>query len=201
MARTASRLAGPLVGQRSFDDLGAPLHEVTFCVVDLETTGASPETCAITEVGAVKVRGGACLGRFQTLVNPGRAIPPMITVLTGITETMVVPAPCIDEVLPALMEFIGGAVLVGHNLRFDVSFLDAALSRAGRPRLANAFVDTCALARRLVRDEVPDCRLGTLADRMRLSHRPTHRALDDALATADLLHALLERAAGFGVLG
>src|SRR5207248_3764799 len=81
------------------------------------------------------------------------------------------------------------------------SFLDAALVRADRPRLANAFVDTCALARRLVRDEVPDCRLGTLASRFRLAHRPTHRALDDALATADLLHALLERAAAFGVLG
>ena len=69
--------------QRSFDDLGAPLAQVTFCVLDLETTGASPEMCAITEVGAIKVRGGECLGTFQTLVNPGAAIPPAITVLTG----------------------------------------------------------------------------------------------------------------------
>ena len=190
-----------MLGQRSFDELGTPLHEVTFCVVDLETTGASPETCAITEVGAVKLRGGECLGTFQTLVNPGRSIPTSITVLTGITETMVVPAPTIDAVLPALIEFIGGSVLVGHNLRFDVSFLDAALARTGRPRVTSTCVDTCALARRLVRDEVPDCRLGTLASRLRLSHTPTHRALDDALATGDLLHALLERAAAFGVLG
>jgi DNA polymerase-3 subunit epsilon len=92
-------------------------------------------------------------------------------------------------------------VLVGHNLRFDVSFLDAALMRGGQPRLANTTIDTCALARRLVREEVPDCRLGTLATRFRLDHRPTHRALDDALATGDLLHVLLERAAAFGVLG
>ncbi len=190
-----------IAGQRSFDDLGPPLHQVTFCVVDLETTGATADTCAITEVGAVKVRGGDCLGTFQTLVNPGRSIPRSISVLTGIDDAMVVPAPTIDEVLPSLLEFIGGAVLVGHNLRFDVSFLDAALQRAARPRLANACVDTCALARRLVRDEVPDCRLGTLASRFRLSHTPTHRALDDALATADLLHALLERAAAYGVLG
>ncbi|MEY2455713.1 MAG: polymerase subunit epsilon [Acidimicrobiaceae bacterium] len=188
-------------GQRSFDDLGTPLHQVTFCVVDLETTGGDPGACAITEIGAVKLCGGECLGTFQTLVNPGCAIPPSITVLTGISETMVLPAPRVETVLPALLEFVGGSVLVGHNLRFDVAFLDGALERAGYPRLANARVDTVALARRLVRDEVPDCRLGTLASRLRLAHRPSHRALDDALATGDLLHFLLERAASLGVLG
>ena len=187
--------------QRSFDDLGAPLAQVTFCVLDLETTGASPAMCEITEVGAIKVRGGESLGTFQTLVNPGAAIPPAITVLTGITEAMVLPAPPIDEVLPALLEFVGGSVVVGHNVRFDLAFLQAAMLRAQRPRLANRWTDTCAIARRLVRDEVRDCRLLTLADHFRLPHRPCHRALDDALATADLLHALLERAGSLGVLG
>jgi DNA polymerase-3 subunit epsilon len=191
--------------QRSFDDLlqerGTPLWDVTFAVVDLETTGGAPAEDRITEIGAVKVRGGECLGTFQTLVNPGRAIPPQITVLTGISECMVATAPRIETVLPALSEFIGDAVVVGHNVRFDVGFLDAALTRRGDPRLRGPFVDTCTLARRLVRDEVPDCRLGTLASRYRLDHRPSHRALDDALATADLLHLLLERAAGFGVSG
>ena len=187
--------------QRSFDDLGAPLAQVTFCVLDLETTGASPEACAITEVGAIKVRGGECLGTFQTLVNPGAAIPPGITMLTGITEAMVLPAPPIDEVLPALLEFVGGSVVVGHNVRFDLAFLHAAMRRSHRPRLANRWTDTCAIARRLVRDEVRDCRLLTLANHFRLPHRPCHRALDDALATADLLHALLERAGSLGVLG
>ena len=190
-----------VTGQRSFDDLGSPLHGVTFCVLDLETTGGSAADCAITEIGAVRLRGGECLGTFQTLVNPGCGIPPSITFLTGITDAMVMPAPRIDTVLPSLLEFIGGSVLVGHNLRFDVSFLDAALTRLGEPRLANTCIDTCALARRLVREEVPDCRLGTLATRFRLDHRPTHRALDDALATGELLHVLLERAAAFGVLG
>ena len=186
---------------RSFEDLGTPLRDVTFCVLDLETTGASPASCAITEVGAIKVRAGECVGTFQTLVNPGVPIPPEIVVLTGITEAMVLPAPRIEEVLPPLLEFLDGTVLVGHNFRFDVSFLDAALTRNGYPRLAQSRADTCTLARRLVRDEVPDCRLATLARRLRLAHQPTHRALDDALATADLLHALLERAAGLGVLG
>jgi DNA polymerase III subunit epsilon len=192
---------GMSVHQRSFDELGQPLHDVTFCVVDLETTGGSAEQCGITEIGAVKLRGGECLGTFQTLVNPGVAIPPEITVLTGITQAMVLPAPRIEAVLPALLEFVGDAVVVGHNVRFDVAFLDAALVRDGRPRLANRRVDTVALARRLVRDEVPNCRLGTLADRLRLPHRPSHRALDDALATGDLLHVLLERVGRLGVTG
>ena len=187
--------------QRTFDDLGVPLSETTFCIVDVETTGGSALDGAITEVGAVKLRGGECLGTLQTLVNPGMAIPPEITVLTGITEAMVLPAPRIDEVLPSFLEFLGDAVLVGHNVRYDIGFLNAALAWAGRPRMGNRFVDTCALARRLVRDEVPDCRLGTLASRLRLAHRPTHRALDDALATGDLLHVLLERAGTLGVLG
>ena len=187
--------------QQSLDDLGAPLDEVTFCVLDLETTGGSAANCYITEIGAVKVRGGEALGTFQTLVNPGCAIPPTITVLTGITESMVIRAPRIEGVLGSFMDFIGDAVIVGHNVRFDMGFIQAALERDERPLLANVTVDTVALARRLVRDEVPNCRLGTLAERFRLPHRPSHRALDDALATADLLHVLLERAGSLGVRG
>jgi DNA polymerase-3 subunit epsilon len=198
MARTPRTV---IAGQRSLDELGRPLHQVTFCVIDLETTGASPEECSITEVGAVKLCGGECQGTLQTLVSPGSSIPRSISVLTGITDAMVEPAPPVEAVLPTLLEFIGDAVIVGHNVRFDVAFLNTALRRSERALLGNPIIDTCALARRLVREEVPDCRLGTLADRFRLPHRPTHRALDDALATGDLLHALLERAAAFGVLG
>ena len=187
--------------QRSFEDLGVPLHQVTFCVLDLETTGAAPPGDAITEVGAVKLRGGECLGTFQTLVNPGVGIPREITILTGITEAMVMPAPRIEAVLPAFLEFIGSAVIVGHNVCFDLRFLQSALVQTGRPPLANRWVDTCALARRLIRDEVPNCKLGTLAEQLRLPHRPSHRALADALATGDLLHVMLERAGNLGVLG
>src|SRR3954447_3955793 len=143
-------------GQRTFADLGTALHDVTFVVVDVETTGGSPATCAITEIGAVKYRGGECLGTFETLVNPGVPIPPLITVLTGITEAMVLPAPSIGEVLPAFCEFLRDAVIVGHNIRFDIAFLDAALAAYGRARLSNRRVDTIGLARRLVRDEVPN---------------------------------------------
>ncbi|MEM7141922.1 MAG: DEDD exonuclease domain-containing protein [Actinomycetota bacterium] len=188
--------------QRSFDDLGTALHEVTFAVIDLETTGGSAADCAITEVGAVKLKGGECLGTYQTLVDPGCAIPPEITMITGITEAMVMRAPRIESVMPSLLEFIGtDAVIVGHNIRFDVGFLDAALRQQGRERLPHRTIDTLALARRLLREEVPNCKLGTLADRLRLSHTPSHRALDDALATGDLLHVLLERAGSLGVTG
>ncbi len=114
---------------------------------------------------------------------------------------MVVDAPRVGEMLPSFLEFVGGAVLVGHNLRFDLSFLDHALVATGRDRLANATVDTLALARRLVRDMVTDCKLGTLSATLRLPHQPSHRALTDVLATGDLLHALLERAGSFGIVG
>jgi DNA polymerase-3 subunit epsilon len=184
---------------RSFDDLGTPLHQVTFCVLDLETTGASARDCAITEVGAARFRAGERLATYQTLVDPGVPISPAASALTGITAAMVEAAPPASAVLPSLAEFVGGSVLVGHNLRFDVSFLDAALNATERPAVTLRTVDTLALARCLVSDDVDDCRLATLAHRLDLDHRPTHRALDDALATADLLHALLERAAAFGV--
>ncbi|HVM05296.1 MAG TPA: DEDD exonuclease domain-containing protein [Acidimicrobiales bacterium] len=186
--------------QRSFDDLGTPLFGVTFVVLDLETTGCVPGRCAITEVGAVKLRGGECLGTFQTLVDPEQGIPPEITYLTGITTSMVTDAPRIGAVLPSFLEFLGDAVIVGHNVRFDLSFLNAALAATGRPRLANRSVDTCALARRLVGDEVPNAQLSTLSRHFRVRHQPTHRALDDALATGEVLHCLLERAGRLGVL-
>ena len=190
-----------IAGQRSFDDLGTPLHEVTFCVLDLETTGGNRSDDMITEIGAVKVRCGECLGTFHTLVNPGRAIPPQITVLTGLTDAVVRTAPRIETVLGTLRDFLGDAVFVAHNASFDLGFVRAAFERDGRGEYTPTVVDTAALARRLLRDEVPNCKLSTLASRLRLDHTPTHRALDDALATTDLLHLLLERAAGLGVLG
>lgn len=141
------------------------------------------------------------LGTYQTLVRPDERIPPMITALTGISNSMVAEAPRIGEMLPSFVEFVGAGVLVGHNLRFDLSFLDHALVATERAPLTNPAVDTLALARRLVRDVVPDCKLATLATCLRLPHRPSHRALSDVLATGDLLHAMLERAGSFGILG
>jgi DNA polymerase-3 subunit epsilon len=180
-------------------DLGAPLFDVCFAVLDVETTGGSPATAALTEIAAAKYRGGECLGEFQTLVDPGCGVPPLISLLTGITDEMVHGAPPVSGVLPPLLEFLRGSVIVGHNVSFDLSFLNAALGDEGREPLGNATIDTLALARRLVRPDVPDCKLRTLAIALRLEHRPSHRALDDVRATADLLHRLIEHATGYGV--
>jgi DNA polymerase-3 subunit epsilon len=176
------------------------LADVTFCVLDLETTGCDAGVDGITEIGAVKVRGGERVGEFHTLVNARQSIPTFIAMLTGISDAMLADAPPIGQVLPSLIEFLRGSVVVGHNIRFDLRFLNAALDGAGYDRLTDAAVDTVPLARRLVRDDVPDCRLATLATALRIEHLPTHRALDDALATTELLHLLIERATGFGVL-
>ena len=185
--------------QPSFDDLSTPLFDVTFCVLDLETTGGSALNCEITEIGAVKYRHGDLIGSFQTLVDPGLAIPPSIILLTGITEAMVVDAPDIETALPSFLEFIGNAVIVGHNVRFDLSFLNSAAIRLGYGRLENQSVDTAALARRMVRPEVRNLKLGTLAAHFRSPVTPNHRALDDARATAHVLHGLLERVGSLGV--
>ncbi|HWH01624.1 MAG TPA: DEDD exonuclease domain-containing protein [Pilimelia sp.] len=177
------------------DDPGArSLRATTFVVLDLETTGGAPDGGGITEVGAVKVRGGEELGTLATLVNPGERIPPFITVLTGITQAMLAPAPPIERVLPALLEFLGDAVLVAHNAPYDVGFLRAACARHGYRWPAPRVLDTAALARRaLTRDEVPNRKLATLAAYFRTPRRPSHRALADAQATVDVLHALIER--------
>jgi DNA polymerase III subunit epsilon len=192
--------AVPRYEQVSIDELGTPLAEVTFVVVDLETTGGSPNDSAITEIGAVKVRGGEVLGEFQTLVDPGCAIPPYISVLTGITTAMVTAAPRIDAALPAFLEFARGTVLVAHNAPFDLGFLKAACGATGVPWPQPASVDTAVLARRLLtRDEVPNCKLATLAPYFRTTTEPCHRALADARATVDVLHGLFERLGPLGI--
>lgn len=184
--------------QLGFDQLGTPLFEVAFVVVDLETTGLSPGRDRITEVGAVKVRAGEVLGEFHTLVRPDRPVPPGVTAVTGITDGMLRGAPAVAAVLPAFLEFARGTVLVAHNARFDTSFLTAELAREGFPGLDHPVVDTARLARRLLRDEVPDVRLATLARHLRARTAPEHRALTDARATVDVLHGLLERAGSLG---
>lgn len=188
-----------LPAQRSFDDLGVPLSEVPFCVLDLETTGGSPSGCGITEIGALRFRGGEPDGEFHSLVNPHQEIPAFITILTGITQAMVIAAPPIDEVFPAFLEFLRGDVVVGHNVRFDLSFLNAAAERLGYGHLPNRSVDTHALARRLVRGELRDLRLGSLAAHLGSPVTPNHRALEDARATAYVLWGLLERAGTLGI--
>jgi DNA polymerase III subunit epsilon len=193
--------AAPVAVQGRLDDLGTPLLDVEFVVLDLETTGGSPANDRITEVGAVKIRGGEVLGTFHSLVNPEVPIPPLISALTGITDGMVAAAEPIEVVLPCLLEFLGRAVLVAHNASFDRRFVQANLERHGYQRLANRVVCTARLARKLLpRDEVPNVRLATLAAYLGATTAPCHRALTDARATVDVFHSLLERAGSYGVL-
>lgn len=186
--------------QLTFDELDTPLHATTFVVVDLETTGGSADSEAITEIGAVKVRGGEVLGEFATLVDPGRSIPPHIVELTGITSAMLIDAPRIERVLPGFLEFARGSVLVAHNAGFDTGFLRAAASRLDIAWPRFQVLCTVKLARRvLTRDEAPSVKLSALSTLFRSSTTPTHRALDDARATVDVLHGLIERVGNQGV--
>lgn len=180
------------------------LADTTFAVLDLETSGGSPRLGAgITEIGVVKVKGGEVLGTFQSFVDPGHALPYFITELTGITDQMLVSAPFIDEILPTLFEFLGNpeeTVVVAHNSPFDLSFLKAAALTHEIDWPEYLTVDTARLARAVLdRDEVTNCKLSTLAQFFGAATSPNHRALDDATATVDVLHGLIERLGGFNV--
>jgi len=180
------------------------LVETTFAVLDLETSGGSPRLGAgITEIGVVKVKGGQVLGTFQSFVDPGHSLPVFITQLTGISDEMLISAPFIDEILPTLFDFLGSAdetVVVAHNSPFDLSFLKAAAKAHEMDWPDYLTVDTARLARAVLdRDEVINCKLSTLADFFGATTSPNHRALEDAMATVDVLHGLIERLAGFDV--
>ena len=180
------------------------LSQTTFVVLDLETSGASPKTgSAITEIGAVKVCGGQVLGTFKTFVNPGTPLPPFITELTGITDEMLIDAPRIESVLPLLFEFLGSdksTVFVAHNAPFDLSFLKASAALHGYTWPNFRVIDTVKAARFvLTKDDVANYQLGTLALYSRTEIAPNHRALDDALATVDVLHGIIERMGTFGI--
>lgn len=184
--------------QPSIGDLGRPLSETVFVVVDLETSGGSPFAGAgITELGAVKVCGGQVIGEFQSLVNPGTPIPDYITELTGISFAMIQGAPSIENILPTFFEFLGPPqtnILVAHNASFDIGFLKAAATQHSYRWPRFKVFDTVALARAILnKDDVPDCKLSTLSAFFSAETSPNHRALDDARATVEVLHGIFER--------
>jgi len=174
------------------------LIDVPFVVFDLETSGAAPSTgAAVTEIGAVKVLGGKVIGEFQSFVNPGHYLSEFITSLTGITDAMLAGAPTIDHILPTFIDFLGAGnetVLVAHNAPFDMSFMKAAASAHSYQWPDYTVIDTARIARYVLdRDEVPNCKLSTLAPFFGSPTSPSHRALDDARATVDVLHGIFER--------
>ena len=165
---------------------GVDLWDLPFSVVDIETTGAVAGRDAITEIGLVRVSQGKVTQPWSSFIHPAQPIPPFITQLTGITDAMVADAPAIGEMLPAIVDFVGDSVVVGHNVRFDAHFIDSELSRHGHAPLSNVKLDTLALARRTIA-EVPNYKLATLTRELGIDVERHHRALADATATAELL--------------
>ena len=190
--------------QSTFQELGRPLRETTFVVIDLETTGGAPHLGAgITEIGAVKILRGEVIAEFQSFIDPQHPIPGYITDLTGITNEMVFQSPTISQIFPSLLEFLGSpdtTVVVAQNAPFDLSFLKFAANEHSFVWPKFPVLDTAIIARKVLsREEVPNCKLGTLATFFGTQTLPNHRALDDARATVDVFHGLLERLGTFDV--
>lgn len=179
--------------------LGRPLSELSFAVVDVETTGgASGRGHRIIDIGIVEVAGGSITAEYESLVNPGRGVPPGITALTGITTDMVADAPYFEHVAEAIEERLRGRVFVAHNAMFDWSFVSRELAEAlgdapDVPRLC-----TVRLARRLV-PELRRRNLDVVCRHFGVPIHARHRAHGDALATARVLLRLLDEAAGLGI--
>ncbi len=183
----------------SLAPLGTSLDETRFAVVDVETTGGAPDRGhRITEIAIVEVLGGQITEEFQTLVNPGRRISPVVTSLTGISQAMVSDAPHFEYVAEEILSRLEGRVFVAHNVTFDWSFVADELIRA----LGHApeLVRMCTV--RMVRRLVPALRhrnLDVVARHFDVSVHARHRAHGDALATARILLRLLDEARGRGI--
>jgi DNA polymerase-3 subunit epsilon len=188
-----SRLAwrGGRVSLASEPGEEVPLELARFVVVDLETTGLRPGQSRICEIGAVRVDGLAPAGTFETLVDPGEPLPRLVASLTGIADADLAEAPGPAEAVRRFLAFAGDSVLVAHNARFDLAFLDREVERLTGRRVAAPVVDTVGLARRLLAGRVSRASLASLSHFFGTSVRPCHRALPDAQATAEVLIGLL----------
>ncbi|GAA0134188.1 PolC-type DNA polymerase III [Paenibacillus sp. YSY-4.3] len=169
------------------------LKSTTYIVFDIETTGLSVTQNKIIEIAAVKMVEGKEVDRYATFVNPHVRIPYNIQQLTNINDDMVKDAPDVEPVLKKFVEFIGDAVLVAHNARFDIDFVNAKLKELGQPQLHNPVLDTLELARMLF-PTMKNHRLNTLAAKYKVSLENHHRAIDDTLALGEILNGLLEDA-------
>jgi DNA polymerase-3 subunit alpha (Gram-positive type) len=186
-------------GQSSAEGLDVPLADSEFVVFDLETTGFSPLSCSIIELGAVRVRAdGTILDEFNTFVGTTKSVDSRITKLTGITDEMLADAPPLEDVIPRFVEFAQGAVLAAHNASFDLGFLRHAFLKLGLEMPDYHVTDTLLLARALC-PELKNHKLDTLAKEFKVELLSHHRACDDAKATAGILAALLGLAEKRGV--
>jgi DNA polymerase III epsilon subunit family exonuclease len=183
------RLAGDLVAVAAAPAESVPLEKATFVVFDLETTGLRPSSARLCEIGAVRIRALEPEARFQTLANPGAPLQPAVAMLTGLRNEELRRAPPVSAATRRFLAFAGDGVLVAHNARFDLAFLDMETMRLHGRRVAATVVDTVGLARRLLGRERAS--LSALAYRFATDSRPCHRALADAEATAEILLRLI----------
>jgi DNA polymerase III subunit epsilon len=178
-------------------DASHPLKTLEYVVIDTETTGLHPQRNRLIEIAAIRIKDGQRVETYQTLINPYRRIPGFISKFTGINNEMTSTAPGFGKIADKLLEFFGQRILVGHNIPFDLRFIDYELRRLGRPALLNETIDTITLATRLH----PGLRrpnLDRLAAMLDLPAQNRHRAFGDASITADALLLLLEKAAKSG---
>ncbi|MCU7495556.1 MAG: GIY-YIG nuclease family protein [Ignavibacteria bacterium] len=169
-----------------------PFENAEFCVVDVETTGMSPSSCRIIEVGMVRIRKLKIVETYQSFVNPGMEIPYFITGLTGISNSDVYEAPYFDEIANQVKEFIGDSILIGHNLQFDVSFLRRAFEDCGgSEKLANPLLCTLKLARKMY-PGLSSKSLSSVVKHLKVRNKNVHRALSDATATAKVLLKMIK---------
>jgi len=155
-------------------------------VLDFETTGTSAKSCRAIEIGIVKIQNLKIIDTFRSFINPGRPIPPYITTLTGISTWDVSDAPGFNDIADSITKFIGGSILVAHNMPFDHSFLRMEYTVSDRSIPDNSTLCTLKLARKIY-PSLPSKSLGNLAKQFRLMHKNVHRALGDATVTAKLL--------------
>ena len=197
-ARLAWR--GDAVGLADPPGADLPLERASFVVVDLETTGLRPGSARICEIGAVRVRELELEEEFELLVDPGMPVGPVITALTGLRDSDLRGSPHPAIAVRRFLEFAGDAVLVAHNARFDLSFLDRETERSTGARLAGPVIDTVGLARRLLAGRTSRAGLTSLAQFFGTAAQPCHRALPDAKATAEILVQLIGLAQERGAL-
>ena len=164
--------------------------DTTYCVLDLETTGFSPKTEKITEVGIMKIKNGEVIDSFSTFVNPEKPIPPKVVEVTNITDDMVKDADTIDKVFPKILEFIKGSVLVAHNASFDMGFLKHIARELGY-EFDFTYVDTLPLARKLF-PELKKHKLGKIAEHLKIKVEVAHRALDDVDTTVKVYNVMID---------
>jgi len=183
--------SGRSVGLAGSQLLSLPLEAATYVVVDLETTGLAPGRASICEIGAVRVRGLELAAAFEILVDPGMALPAGIAALTGLSDSDLQGAPAPGIAVARFLDFAGDSVLVAHNARFDVGFLNHEVERLHGRRLGSPVLDTVWLARRLLVGRAKRASLASLAHFFDTSTEPCHRALPDARATGEILVHLL----------